>query len=106
MKADVSMAVPMKPAYPLFEGEVRRRAPRVLAGQQSMGVPGARRVGVGGGVWAGGTHGRRHVAVVVQHGAVTRVWGGGLRSGRVGPAQQRGRSAVHGFIRPELVWTR
>lgn len=63
-----------------------------------MGVPGARRVGVGGGVGAGGAHGRRDVAVVVQHGAVTRVWGGGLRSGRVGPTQQRGCPPIHGFI--------
>lgn len=43
--------------YPLFKGEVRRRAPRVLAGQQPMGVSGAGRVGVGGGVGAGWTHG-------------------------------------------------
>lgn len=63
-----------------------------------MGVPGARRVGIGGGVGAGGTHGRWHVAVVVQHGAVTWVWGGGLRSRRVGPTQQRGCPTVHGFI--------
>lgn len=43
--------------YPLFEGEVRRGAPSVLAGQQPMGVPRTGRVGVGGGVGAGWTHG-------------------------------------------------
>lgn len=63
-------------------------------------------MGVGGGVGAGGTHGRRHVAVVVQHGAVAGVRGGGLRSGRVGATQQRGRPTVHRFIGPEGAWTR
>lgn len=86
--------------YPLLEGEVWRRAPRVLAGQQSMGIPGAWRVGVGGGVGAGGAHGRRHVAVVVQHRAVAWVWGRGLRGGRVGPTQQRRGPPVHRFIWP------
>lgn len=66
-----------------------------------MGVPRTRRVRVGGGVGAGWTHGRRHVAVVVQHGAVARVRGRGLRGGRVGPAQQRGGPPVHRLVRPE-----
>lgn len=87
--------------YPFFEGEVRRGAPRVLAGQQPMGVPRTGCVGVGGGVGAGWTHGRRHVAVVVQHGAVAWVRGRRLRGGRVGPAQQRSGPPVHGFVRPE-----
>lgn len=86
---------------PFFEGEVRRRTPRVLAGQQPMGVPGAGCVGVGGGVGAGWTHGWRHVAVVVEHGAVAWVWGRRLRGGRVGPAQQRRGPPVDGFVRPE-----
>lgn len=87
--------------YPLFKGEVRRGAPRVFAGQQPMRVPRARRVRVGGGVGAGRTHGRRHVAVVVQHGAVARVGGRRLRGGRVGPTQQRGGPPVHRLVRPE-----
>lgn len=87
--------------YPLFEGEVWRGAPRVLTGQEPVGVPRAGRVGVGGGVGAGGTHGRRHVAVVMQHWAVARVGGRGLRGGRVGPAQQRCGAPVHGLVRPE-----
>lgn len=66
-----------------------------------MGVPGAGRVGVGGGVGAGRAHGRWHVAVVVQHGAVARVRGRGLRGGRVGPAQQRRGPSIDGFVRPE-----
>lgn len=87
--------------YPLFKGEVRRRAPRVLAGQQSVGVPGAGRVGVGCGVWAGRAHGRRYVAVVVEHGAVAWVWRCRLRGWRVSPAKQRCGSPIHGFVRPE-----
>lgn len=81
--------------YPLLEGEVWRGAAGVLAGQQAVGVSGARRVGVGGGVGARWAHGRRHVAVVMQQGAVSRVRGRRLRSGGVGPAQQRGRPPVH-----------
>lgn len=38
-----------------------------------MGVPGAGRVGVGGGVGAGGAHWRGDVAVVMEHGAVAGV---------------------------------
>ena len=87
--------------YPLFKGEVRRGAPRVLTGQQPVGVSGAGRVGVGGGVGAGWTHGWRHVTVVVQHGAVTRVRRRGLRGGRVGPAQQRSGSPIHRLVRPD-----
>lgn len=81
--------------YPLLEGEVGRGAARVLAGQQAVGVPGAGRVGVGRGVGARRAHGRRHVAVVMQQGAVSRVRGRRLGGGRVGPAQQRGGPAVH-----------
>lgn len=55
---------------------------------------------VGSGVGAGRAHGRRYVAVVVQHRAVAWVWGRGLRGGRVGPTQQWGGPPVHGFIRP------
>lgn len=87
--------------YPLFKGEVRRGAPCVLTGQQPVGVSGAGRVGVGGGVGAGWTHGWRHVAVVVQHGAVTRVRRRGLRGGRVGPTQQRSGSPIHRLVRPD-----
>ena len=87
--------------YPLFKGEVRRGAPCVLTGQQPVGVSGAGRVGVGGGVGTGWTHGWRHVAVVVQHGAVTRVRRRGLRGGRVGPTQQRSGSPIHRLVRPD-----
>lgn len=87
--------------HPLLEAEVGRGAARVLAGQQPVRVAGTRRVGVGGRVGTGRAHGRRHVAVVVQHGAVGGVRGGGLRRRGVGAAQQRRRASVHRFIRPE-----
>lgn len=41
------------------------------------------------------------MAVVVQHGAVTRVRRRGLRGGRVGPTQQRSGSPIHRLVRPD-----
>lgn len=86
--------------YPLLKGEVGRGAARVLTGQQPVRVPGAGRVGVGGGVGAGRAHGRRQVAVVVEQRAVARVGGCRLRGGGVGPAQQWRGASVHRLIRP------
>lgn len=101
MECRVGPALLLLVTHPLLEGEVWRGAAGVLAGQQAVGVAGAGRVGVGGGVRARRAHGRRHVAVVVQQGAVSRVRGRRLGGGGVGPAQQRGGPPVHRLVRPE-----
>lgn len=93
----------LKGTYSFFEGKIWRGAACVLAGQQAVGVPGAGRMWVGGGVGARWAHGRWHVAVVVEQWAVTRVWRCRLRGGRVGPTQQRCGPPVDGFIRPDTV---
>lgn len=86
--------------HPFLKGEVGGGAPGVLVGQQPVGVPGTGRLGVRGCVGAGGAHGRRHVAVVVQRGAVAGVRRCRLRGGRVGPTQQRRGSPIHRFVGP------
>lgn len=56
-----------------LEGEVRRGAASVLAGQQPVGVPRARGLRVGDQVWAGRTAGGSCQAVILQGVKVSHV---------------------------------
>lgn len=67
-----------------------------------MGVPRAGCVRIGGRVRTRWTHGWRHMAVVMEQWAVSRVWGCRLRSGWVGTAQQRCCPSIYRFVGPEV----